>query len=96
MPTAEQCRNCRKLSTRQCTYYTDEYGRECSNFEQRKPTLKLTESEVRILVISILGLCILFITLASVSYFSQNDGIKTHGTTETTITRPSNGNGMWR
>lgn len=94
MPTAEQCRNCRKLNTRQCTYYTDEYGRECSNFEQRKPTLKLTESEVRILVISILGLCILFITLASVSYFSHGSNHMADEKTET-VMRPSNGNGMW-
>ena len=74
MPTAEQCRNCRKLSTRQCTYYTDEYGCECSNFEQRKPTLKLTESEVRITVIAVLFVCIAFVALASVSYFNHSSG----------------------
>lgn len=71
MPTAEQCRDCRKLNTRQCTYYTDEYGRECSNFEKRKPTMKLNEMETRILVIAVLVVCIAFITLASVSYFTN-------------------------
>lgn len=71
MPTAEQCRNCRKLGTRECSYYTDEYGRECSNFEKRKPTMKFTEGETRIVVIAILAVCITFITMAAVSYFSN-------------------------
>ena len=95
MPTAEQCRTCRKLGTRQCTYYTDEYGRECSNFEQRKPTLKFTENETRIVVIALLGLCILFITLAVVSYFSQGGGDQMADETTETVMRPSNGDGMW-
>ena len=68
MPTAEQCRNCRKLGTRQCTYYTDEYGRECSNFEQRKPTMKLTVVESRIVALSLLAVGIAFVILASISY----------------------------
>lgn len=71
MPTAEQCRNCRKLGTRQCTYYTDEYGRECSNYEKRKPTMKLTVTETRIVAIAILAVSIAFVTLASISYFSN-------------------------
>lgn len=72
MPTAEQCRDCRKLNTRQCTYYTDEYGRECSNFEKRKPTMRLTEVETRIVVIAVLAICITFVALASISYFSHS------------------------
>ena len=72
MPTAEQCRDCRKLNTRQCAYYTDEYGRECSNFEKRKPTMKLTEVETRIVVTAVLVVCIAFVALASVSYFSHS------------------------
>ena len=84
MPTAEQCRDCRKLNTRQCDYYADEYGRECSNFEKRKPTLKLTESETRIVVIAALVVCIAFVTLASVSYFSR--GGNTHMADEATET----------
>lgn len=72
MPTAEQCRNCRKLNTRQCAYFTDEYGRECSNYEKRKPTMKLTEVETRIVVIAVLVVSIVFVALASVSYFSNS------------------------
>ena len=71
MPTSEQCRNCRKLGTRECSYYTDEYGRECSNYEKRKPTMKLTVTETRIVAIAILAVCIAFVTLASSSYFSH-------------------------
>ena len=83
MPTAEQCRTCRKLGTRQCTYYTDEYGRECSNFEKRKPTLKFTENETRIVVIVVLFVCIAFIALASISYFSHGGDQMADETTET-------------
>lgn len=73
MPTAEQCSSCRKLGTRQCSYYTDEYGRECSNYEKIKPTLKFTENETRIVVIAVLFACIAFVTLASISYFSGDN-----------------------
>ena len=73
MPTAEQCRNCRKLGTRQCTYYTDEYGRECSNFEQRKPTMKLTVVESRIVALSLLAVGIVFVILASISYIRSGN-----------------------
>lgn len=68
MPTAEQCSNCRKLGTRQCTYYTDEYGRECSNYEERKPTMKLTVVETRIVAFALLAVGIAFVILASISY----------------------------
>ena len=88
MPTAEQCRDCRKLNTRQCSYYTDEYGRECSNFEKRKPTLKFTESETRIVVIAVLFVCIAFVTLASVSYFTHGGNQMADETTEI-ITTPA-------
>lgn len=71
MPTAEQCRNCRKLGTRQCSYYTDEYGRECSNYEKRKPTMKLTTMETRILAFALLAVGIAFVILASISYVSS-------------------------
>ena len=73
MPTAEQCRNCRKLGTRQCTYYTDEYGRECSNYEERKPTMKLTVVETRIVAFVLLAVGIAFVILASISYL-RNGG----------------------
>lgn len=84
MPTAEQCSNCRKLGTRQCSYYTDEYGRECSNFEKRKPTIKLTENETRIVVIAVLFVCIAFVTLASISYFSGSDQMADDNSTAST------------
>ena len=72
MPTAEQCRDCRKLNTRQCTYYTDEYGRECSNYEQRKPTMKLTVVETRIVAFALLAVGIVFVVLASISYIRSD------------------------
>jgi len=78
MPTSEQCRNCRKLGTRECSYYTDEYGRECSNYEKRKPTMKLTVTETRIVAIAILAVCIAFVTLASISYFSHRSYSHAH------------------
>lgn len=84
MPTSEQCRNCRKLGTRECSYYTDEYGRECSNFEQRKPTMKLTVTETRIVAIAILAVCIAFVTLASISYFSNRNYPHAHMADEPT------------
>lgn len=72
MPTAEQCRNCRKLGTNQCSYYTDEYGRECSNFDQRKPTMKLTMMETRIVAFALLAVGIAFVILASISYVTNS------------------------
>ena len=74
MPTSEQCRNCRKLGTRECSYYTDEYGRECSNFDQRKPTMKLTMTETRIVAFALLAAGIAFVILSAISYVSNGNG----------------------
>ena len=87
MPTAEQCRNCRKLGTRQCTYYTDEYGRECSNYEERKPTMKLTVVETRIVAFVLLAVGIAFVILASISYLrSGGQNVPTMADEPTEIT----------